>query len=80
MKLKLFRSREKKTGRPMLRLRQVRSGIGCPIEMRDTAIAEARPAAKRPATGLARERAIVKKKRRLAPSVGPRQEPPTVIG
>jgi large subunit ribosomal protein L30 len=36
VKLKLFRSREKKTGGKTLRLRQVRSGIGCPVEMRET--------------------------------------------
>jgi len=36
VKLKLFRSKEKKTGGATLRLRQVRSGIGCPIEMRET--------------------------------------------
>ena len=36
MKLKLFRSKEKKAGTATLRLRQVRSGIGCPIEMRET--------------------------------------------
>ena len=41
---------------------------------------EARSATKRPAAGPARERAVVKKKRRLAPFVGPRREPPTVIG
>jgi large subunit ribosomal protein L30 len=35
VKLKLFRSRTKKTG-TMIRIRQVRSGIGCPIEMRET--------------------------------------------
>ncbi len=35
MKLKLFRSREKKSGKT-IRIRQVRSGIGCPIEMRET--------------------------------------------
>ena len=36
MKLKLFRSREKKSGASTIRIRQVRSGIGCPIEMRET--------------------------------------------
>jgi large subunit ribosomal protein L30 len=36
MKLKLFRSKEKKTGGKTIRIRQVRSGIGCPIEMRET--------------------------------------------
>lgn len=35
MKLKLFRSKAKKEGKT-IRLRQVRSGIGCPIEMRET--------------------------------------------
>ena len=35
MKLKMFRSREKKNGKT-IRIRQVRSGIGCPIEMRET--------------------------------------------
>ncbi len=36
MKLKMFRSREKKSGAKTIRIRQVRSGIGCPIEMRET--------------------------------------------
>jgi large subunit ribosomal protein L30 len=36
MKLKLFRSKDKKSDSKTLRLRQVRSGIGCPIEMRET--------------------------------------------
>ena len=36
MKLKLFRSKEKKTGVSKIRIRQVRSGIGCPVEMRET--------------------------------------------
>ena len=36
MKLKLFRSREKKTGGKTIRIRQIRSGIGCPVEMRET--------------------------------------------
>jgi large subunit ribosomal protein L30 len=36
MKLKLFRGREKKSDSKTIRLRQVRSGIGCPIEMRET--------------------------------------------
>jgi large subunit ribosomal protein L30 len=36
VKLKLFRSREKKSGGDMIRIRQIRSGIGCPIEMRET--------------------------------------------
>jgi large subunit ribosomal protein L30 len=35
VKLKLFRKKEKKSGKT-IRLRQVRSGIGCPIEMRET--------------------------------------------
>ena len=35
MKLKIFRSKEKKSG-TTIRIRQVRSGIGCPIEMRET--------------------------------------------
>jgi large subunit ribosomal protein L30 len=35
VKLKLFRSKSKKEGKT-IRLRQVRSGIGCPIEMRET--------------------------------------------
>jgi large subunit ribosomal protein L30 len=36
MKLKLFRSRDKKTGGKTIRIRQIRSGIGCPVEMRET--------------------------------------------
>ena len=36
MKLKLFRSKEKKTGGKTLRIKQIRSGIGCPVEMRET--------------------------------------------
>jgi large subunit ribosomal protein L30 len=36
MKLKLFRSREKKTGGNMIRIRQKASGIGCTIEVRET--------------------------------------------
>ncbi len=36
MKLKLFRSREKKADAKTIRIRQIRSGIGCPIEMRET--------------------------------------------
>ena len=36
MKLKLFRGRKKKTGGKTLRIRQIRSGIGCPVEMRET--------------------------------------------
>jgi large subunit ribosomal protein L30 len=35
VKLKLFRKKEKTSGKT-IRLRQVRSGIGCPIEMRET--------------------------------------------
>ena len=35
MKLKLFRSKKKTAGKT-IRIRQVRSGIGCPIEMRET--------------------------------------------
>ena len=35
MKLKMLRSKEKKSGNT-LRIRQVRSGIGCPVEMRET--------------------------------------------
>ncbi|HYI07552.1 MAG TPA: 50S ribosomal protein L30 [Thermoanaerobaculia bacterium] len=33
--MKLFRSKEKKSGKT-IRIRQVQSGIGCPIEMRET--------------------------------------------
>jgi large subunit ribosomal protein L30 len=36
VKLKLFRSKDKKKDGKTIRLRQVRSGIGCPIEMRET--------------------------------------------
>ena len=36
MKLKLFRSKAKKTDGKTIRIRQIRSGIGCPIEMRET--------------------------------------------
>lgn len=36
MKLKTFRSKEKKSGVSTIRIRQVRSGIACPIEMRET--------------------------------------------
>ena len=36
MKLRLFRSKSKKDGAKMIRIRQVGSGIGCPIEMRET--------------------------------------------
>jgi len=36
VKLKTFRSKEKKTGVSTIRIRQVRSGIACPIEMRET--------------------------------------------
>ena len=36
MKLKLFRSKEKKSDAKTIRIRQIRSGIGCPIEMRET--------------------------------------------
>ncbi len=36
MKLRTFRSKEKNTTAARIRLRQVRSGIGCPIEMRET--------------------------------------------
>jgi len=36
VKLKLFRSKTKKTDGKTIRIRQVRSGIGCPIEMRET--------------------------------------------
>jgi large subunit ribosomal protein L30 len=35
MKLKLFRSK-KKSDSKTIRIRQIRSGIGCPIEMRET--------------------------------------------
>jgi large subunit ribosomal protein L30 len=36
MKLKLFRSKDKKNDSKTIRIRQIRSGIGCPIEMRET--------------------------------------------
>jgi large subunit ribosomal protein L30 len=36
MKLKLFRSKKKNTDAPTIRIRQIRSGIACPIEMRET--------------------------------------------
>jgi large subunit ribosomal protein L30 len=36
MKLKLFRSKDKKNDGKTIRIRQIRSGIGCPIEMRET--------------------------------------------
>ena len=36
MKLRAFRSTEKKTGQKMIRIRQVGSGIACPVEMRET--------------------------------------------
>ena len=36
MKLRAFRSKEKKTGQKMIRIRQVGSGIACPVEMRET--------------------------------------------
>jgi large subunit ribosomal protein L30 len=32
----LTRIKEKITGRKTIRIRQVRSGIGCPVEMRET--------------------------------------------
>jgi large subunit ribosomal protein L30 len=32
----LKRVKEKLTGRKTIRIRQVRSGIGCPVEMRET--------------------------------------------
>jgi large subunit ribosomal protein L30 len=35
MKLKLFRSKTKSDSKT-IRIRQIRSGIGCPIEMRET--------------------------------------------
>jgi large subunit ribosomal protein L30 len=34
--MKLFNKKEKKGDGKMLRVRQIRSGIGCPIEMRET--------------------------------------------
>jgi large subunit ribosomal protein L30 len=36
MKLKLFRSKKEKSDGKTIRIRQIRSGIGCPIEMRET--------------------------------------------
>jgi len=36
MKLKLFRSKAKKSDAKTIRIRQIRSGIGCPVEMRET--------------------------------------------
>ena len=36
MKLKLFRSKKKNTDGKTIRIRQVRSGIACPVEMRET--------------------------------------------
>jgi large subunit ribosomal protein L30 len=36
VKLKLFRSRKKDTSAKTIKIRQVRSGIACPIEMRET--------------------------------------------
>ncbi len=36
MKLKLFRSKKKDTSAKTIKIRQVRSGIACPIEMRET--------------------------------------------
>jgi large subunit ribosomal protein L30 len=36
VKLKLFRSKDKNSDSKTLTLRQVRSGIGCPVEMRET--------------------------------------------
>ena len=36
MKLKLFRSKKKKSDGKTIRIRQIRSGIGCPVEMRET--------------------------------------------
>jgi large subunit ribosomal protein L30 len=36
VKLKLFRSKKKNTDAKTIRIRQVRSGIACPIEMRET--------------------------------------------
>lgn len=35
MKLKLFRGKKKSEGKT-IRIRQIRSGIGCPVEMRET--------------------------------------------
>ena len=36
MKLKLFRGKSKKNDGKTIRIRQIRSGIGCPVEMRET--------------------------------------------
>jgi large subunit ribosomal protein L30 len=36
MKLRLPRLKREKSDSKMLRIRQVRSGIGCPVEMRET--------------------------------------------
>jgi large subunit ribosomal protein L30 len=36
MKLKLFRGKNKKHDGKTIRIRQIRSGIGCPVEMRET--------------------------------------------
>jgi len=36
VKLKGFRSKDKKNDGKTIRIRQIRSGIGCPIEMRET--------------------------------------------
>jgi large subunit ribosomal protein L30 len=36
VKLKLFRSKPKNTDAKKIRIRQIRSGIGCPVEMRET--------------------------------------------
>jgi large subunit ribosomal protein L30 len=36
VKLKLFRSKKKDTSAKTIKIRQVRSGIACPIEMRET--------------------------------------------
>ena len=36
MKLKLFRSKRRRPAARRIRIRQIRSGIGCPVEMRET--------------------------------------------
>jgi large subunit ribosomal protein L30 len=36
VKLKLFRSKKKDTSTAKIRIRQIRSGIACPVEMRET--------------------------------------------
>jgi large subunit ribosomal protein L30 len=36
VKLKLFRSKKKDTSAKTIKIRQVRSGIACPVEMRET--------------------------------------------